>query len=66
MHPYEDLCHLLYEYKQTSDAMDDDGALKVAMQIRDAASRLVVMAAQNVKPAVDPRQLGLDLGGAAQ
>ncbi len=61
MHPYEDLCHLLYEYKQASDALDDDGALKIAMQIREVAARLVVVAAQNTQPPTDPRQLELPL-----
>jgi len=61
MHPYQDLCHLLREYQLACDSMDDDGALKVAMQVRAAAQQLVVQAAKNVTPAVDPRQLGLDL-----
>ena len=61
MHPYQDLVYLLREYSVACEACDDDGALKIAMQIRDAASRLVVQAAKNVQPSVDPRQLGLDL-----
>lgn len=60
-HPYEDLCHLLREYKLACDAFDDDGALKVAMQIRQSAQQLVVKAAENINPPVDPRQFKLDL-----
>ena len=60
-HPYQDLCHLLYEYKQASDELDDDGALKIAMQIREAAHQLVVRAAESIQPPVDPRQLELPL-----
>lgn len=60
-HPYQDLCHLLYEYKQASDELDDDGALKIAMQIREAAHQLVVQAAKNTQPPTDPRQLDLPL-----
>lgn len=62
-HPYMTLCHLLREYTLACDAMDDDGALKIAMQIREAAAHLVVMAAQNAQPTADPRQLQLDFGG---
>jgi hypothetical protein len=61
MHPYQILCYLLHEYKQASDELDDDGALKIAMQIREAAHQLVVRAAESVKPPVDPRQLKLPL-----
>jgi len=61
MHPYQDLCHLLREYQLACDAMDDDGALKIAMQVREAAQRLVVQAAKNVSPPADPHQLELDL-----
>ena len=50
MHPYEELCHLLHEYKLACDAYDDDGALKLAMQIRETAARLVVDAARNTSP----------------
>lgn len=61
MHPYQDLCHLLREYQLACDSMDDDGALKIAMQVREAAHQLVVQAAKNTAPPTDPRQLGLDL-----
>jgi hypothetical protein len=60
-HPYEDLCHLLREYQLACDAMDDTGALKAAMQIRAAAQQLVVAAAKNANPTVDPRQMELGL-----
>jgi hypothetical protein len=61
MHPYQDLCHLLHEYSAACDAMDDIGALKLAMQIREAAHQLVVAAAANTTPPTDPRQLELGL-----
>jgi hypothetical protein len=61
MHPYQELCHLLREYQLACDAMDDDGALKIAMQVREAAQQFVVQAAKNVSPPADPRQLELDL-----
>ena len=61
MHPYQSLCHLLREYSVACDDCDDNGALKIAMQIREAAHQLVVQAAKNVQPAVDPRQQGLPL-----
>lgn len=61
MHPYQELCHLLREYSIACDACDDDGALKIAMQVRQAAAQLVVRAAENVQPKVDPRQMGFDL-----
>lgn len=60
-HPYQSLCHLLREYTIACDACDDDGALKIAMQIRQAAQQLVVRAAENTQPPTDPRQLELDL-----
>lgn len=60
-HPYQDLCHLLREYSMACDACDDDGALKTAMQIREAAHQLVVQAAKNTQPPTDPRQLELPL-----
>ena len=60
-HPYQDLCHLLREYSMACDACDDDGALKTAMQIREAAHQLVVRAAESIQPPVDPRQLELPL-----
>ena len=50
MHPYQELCHLLREYSAACDACDDDGALKVAMEIREAANQLVVQAAKNAAP----------------
>ena len=60
-HPYQEICHLLHEYSTACDALDDDGALKIAMQIRQAAQQLVVRAAQNTTPPTDPRQLELNL-----
>lgn len=61
MHPYQEICHLLRDYSDACEACDDDGALKFAMQIRQAAQQLVVRAAQNTTPPTDPRQLELDL-----
>lgn len=61
MHPYQELCYLLREYSTACDACDDDGALKVAMEIRQAAQQLVVQAAANTNPPTDPRQLELPL-----
>ena len=61
MHPYQELCHLLREYSTACDACDDDGALKVAMEIRQAAQQLVIHAAANTNPPTDPRQLELPL-----
>lgn len=60
-HPYQDLCHLLREYSTVCDACDDDGALKIAMDIRNAAQQLVVKAAQNTPPPTDPKQMELPL-----
>ena len=60
-HPYQEICHLLHEYSTACDALDDDGALKIAMQIRQAAHQLVVHAAKNTTPPTDPRQLELGL-----
>ena len=60
-HPYQTLCHLLREYSVACDDCDDNGALKVAMQIREAAHQLVVQAAKNTQPPTDPRQLELPL-----
>lgn len=61
MHPYQELCHLLREYSTACDACDDDGALKIAMEIRQAAQQLVIRAAANTNPPTDPRQLELPL-----
>lgn len=61
MHPYQELCYLLREYSTACDACDDDGALKVAMEIRQAAQQLVIQAAANTNPPTDPRQLELPL-----
>ena len=61
MHPYQELCHLLREYSTACDACDDNGALKIAMQIREAARQLVVQAAKNTPPPTDPRQMDLPL-----
>ena len=61
MHPYQEICHLLRDYSEACDALDDDGALKFAMQIREAAQQLVVQAARNATQITDPHQTGLDL-----
>ena len=61
MHPYQELCHLLREYSAACDACDDDGALKVAMEIRQAAQQLVIRAAANTNPPTNPNQLELPL-----
>ena len=53
-HPYEAIAHLLKEYKNLCDMCDSVGALECAMQIRRAASELVVLAAQNAEPTLGP------------
>ena len=59
MHPYEELCHLLHEYRRACEEHHDDGALRMAMHIREAASRLVVLAAQNTTTPTDLSTLGV-------
>jgi hypothetical protein len=49
-HPYETIAHLIKEYKNLCDMCDSVGALECAMQIRRAASELVVLAAKNAEP----------------
>ena len=61
MHAYDDLCHLLHEYKQHIDAPDYKAALETAMQIRSAASQLVVQAAMDSAPPTHVYQFKLDL-----
>lgn len=66
MHPFEELHHLLGEYKIASEAMDETGAFRIAMHIREAAAGLVIEAAKNMSPILDARKLGLKHGTSTQ
>lgn len=58
--PYQELCHLLYEYKKADDAMDDEEVYTVAFSIYDAAARMLADATKRWQPET-PRQLLLPI-----
>ena len=47
-HPYMTLCHLLHEFADLDAAMDERGMLRVALEIREQASHLVLEAVKNM------------------
>ena len=50
MHPYERLRHLLAEFANLDEALDNHGMFRCALEMREAASDLVIEVAQNMGP----------------